>query len=256
MPEQPSTDASRQRRAVRRPPPLGLAGPSAVAARLRRLVSGAASLSVPVLIRGEPGVGRREVARFMHDLSPRSRGPFAVIDCGSLDEGAARLALLGTGDGLAPAATERARGGSLLLHEVGGLAAPARALLLGLFRDGLVASGPDDEGVRVLSTTRRDLSRACEHGLFRVDLLHRLAAVTITLPPLRERAEDLPTLARRCLSDAERGSRGLAPDALDLLTRHGFPGNLAELRKVLASASALATDGVVRAHHLPALRAR
>lgn len=233
--------------------PIALRGGSPAVGELRRLLRRAAALEMPTLVEGEPGVGKREMARFLHARSPRAAGPFIAVSCPALRDGDAHAALLGTPDGLVPAALERSRGGTLVLEEVTELPPRGQAVLVGFLRDGLLlrAAGPAvDVDVRIVSTSRLDVAREARRGRFRVDLHHRLAAVVARVPPLRERREDLPALAAACLTVSAGPGRQISRAALAALQRRAWPGNVRELRHVLEHASVRATDGVVRPEHL------
>ena len=246
----------------------------AVLERLDRVIDSDAS----VLILGESGTGKELVARAVHWNGPRKAGPFLGINCAALPEALLESELFGhvrgafTGadrdkQGLLLAAT----GGTLFLDELGELSLPLQAKLLRVLQErevrplGSQKSLPLD--IRLVAATHRDLERAMAEGKFREDLYYRMAVVTVPLPPLRERPEDLPALCEKILQRLahEAGKRPpeLGQDALRRLSAHPFPGNVRELENVLTRAFVLAAGPKIRAEELdlggkraPAPRAR
>lgn len=188
------------------------------------LVERVAGSALPVLFEGEPGVGKRHLARALHDRSRRAGGPFVVVRAAALDP--AMLA-----DALA-----RARGGSLLLTDLDALSEPLQARLLHAF-------DADTEDIRWLASTRLDLRR---RGVVRDELVQRLGAFPVYVPPLRERREDVPLLMRRFLDDHARalGRRpaGVTERANNALLDHDYPGNVRELWGRVARATVLVGD--------------
>jgi DNA-binding NtrC family response regulator len=197
-----------------------------------------------VLVQGETGTGKEGVARALHETSARRKGPFVAVDCGALPEGLVESELFGhvkgafTGALAARAgAFARARGGTLFLDELAGIAPAVQARLLRVLEERRVRPvGGDAEqavDVRVVAASRVELSLAVAEGSFRSDLYYRLAVVTLTLPALRQRREDLALLVAELLR-----RRGFEPGAvrgpgLELLSGHDWPGNVRELRNVL-----------------------
>jgi len=227
-----------------------------------------AATQVSVLLEGETGTGKELTARALHELSGRS-GAFVAVNCGALPPSLVEAELFGHRRGAFTGATgERlglvrtADGGTLFLDEVGELPASSQAAFLRVLQEREVVpvgvDHPIDVDIRLCAATLRDLEALVESGRFRRDLYARLYGHTVVLPPLRQRRVDLGLLARRMLA-AIGGGRGvrIAPMALRAMLRHDWPLNIRELEKVLATAVALATDGVIEAMHLPpALRAR
>jgi len=203
-----------------------------------------ASSSCTVLLLGETGTGKELVAETIHRGSPRARGPFVVLDCAALPAsladseifGHVRGAFTGAVDGHA-GAFESADGGTLFLDDVGELPLDVQPKLLRTLtrpfiqRVGSSTVIPVD--VRVIAATHLDLAASVRNGRFREDLFHRLHVVPLTVPPLRERREDLPGLVEQFLGRHPRGSRILSEQAWAFLTRHDWPGNVRELRNVL-----------------------
>ena len=203
-----------------------------------------------MLIIGESGTGKELAARAIHDESNRAGGPFVAINCGAISENLIESELFGHEKGAFTGATERregafqrADGGTLFLDELGEMAAAAQVKMLRSLQSGGVrrVGGAKVEypDVRIVAATNRDLGAALNEGLFRADLFHRLTALTIALPPLRDRMEDLPALAgalcERIAPDARQPIR-LSAEALSLLRTHNWPGNVRELRNVLIRA--------------------
>src|SRR5208283_5691900 len=180
-------------------------GPSEAMQAVRQRVDRAAALNVPILILGESGTGKEVLARFIHNRSPWSGGPFVKVNCpaipGTLIEselfGYERGAFTGANNPK-PGRVEMAHRGTLFLDEIAELDAMLQAKLLQLLQDGqfsrIGAQGDTKVEVRVVCSTNRELHEEIEHGNFRSDLFYRIAAMTIHLPPLRERAVDLPVI--------------------------------------------------------------
>ena len=233
---------------------LGLVGRSTAMRVLRTDVRRFGALGAPVLIQGETGTGKELVARAIHDCSPRRRGPLVTINCGALSESLVQDALFGhergafTGAGGAHRGVfEQADGGTLFLDEIGELPPAQQAALLRVLDDGRVrrlgAERDAKVDVRVAAATNRDLREMGKNGDFRADLYHRLAALRISTPPLRDRPEDIASLAEHFLARMEKevGPRRLSADALRLLESCKWPGNARELRNVLYRAAALSS---------------
>ena len=221
----------------------------------------AARFDVPVLLLGETGVGKELAARFVHDHSARRDRPYVTVDCTTLPEALAESELFGHARGAYTGAMgtraglfEQAHGGTVFLDEVGELSLAVQAKLLRVLETGelrrLGEGSPKRVDVRVICATHRDLLADVSAGRMRMDLFYRVAGVDITLPPLRERREDIPLLAEHFLAQfRERSGEPmyLAPDAIDWLREQDFPGNLRELRQVVTRAAAQCGDGLVSA---------
>ncbi|MDP2306482.1 MAG: sigma-54 dependent transcriptional regulator [Pseudomonadota bacterium] len=224
------------------------------------------SAEAPVLLRGESGTGKGVLARFIHAHSPRAGGPFAVVNCPTLSEELLAAELFGHVRGAftgavkdAPGRVEAAEGGTLFLDEVGEISPSVQARLLRFLQDHQFERVGDvrtrTANVRILAATNRVLDAEVRAGRFREDLLYRLNVIELTLPPLRERREDIPRLASGYLAHFGRAQKRpalrFADDVLARLLAHEWPGNLRELRNAVERAVILATGNVVDARLLP-----
>jgi DNA-binding NtrC family response regulator len=211
----------------------------------------------PVLIKGEPGVGKTLIARAIHSSGERGAKPFVVVDCAAMPHALADSILFGHERGAVPGAVQRQRGklveaagGTLFLHEVGELPPGTQSKLFRAIEGGEVeplgAREPIKTDIRLISATSRDLVAATAAGRFREDLLYRLQASPIALPPLRDRPEDIPDLVRRFLlrfaAEEGRRARTISAEALDMLIALPWPGNVRQLENAIFRAMALA-DG-------------
>jgi len=236
------------------PAAQGLIGRSAAFQRMLELVSRVGPSQASVLLLGESGTGKELVAQAIHEASSRAASPLVVVDCASLPETLFESELFGhergafTGANTSkPGLVEAASGGTLFLDEVGDIPLPMQVKLLRLLESGTYRRvGSTDlrrTDVRVLSATHRDLKAMVADGRFREDLYYRLSTFPISLPPLRDRAGDIPLLAVALLARvAPQRRMALSAAALARLQQHPFPGNVRELRNVLERAALLA-DG-------------
>ncbi|MEQ8329841.1 MAG: sigma 54-interacting transcriptional regulator [Longimicrobiales bacterium] len=230
---------------------------------LGRRVAGADS---PLLIQGETGVGKERVARAVHHESRRAPGPFVAVNCGAIPEGLLESELFGHERGAFTGAArarrghfEMAHGGTLFLDEIGELPLHLQVKLLRVLEDRSVQRLGSEEPVRVdariLAATNRDLQAEVEAGRFRADLYYRLAVVSLTLPPLRDRTEDIPDLVEAHLDRLRgvvgRSIAGVSPEAMAALAAYRWPGNVRELLNVLERAALLATDATIGLADLP-----
>ena len=214
----------------------------------------AAPSTLPVLILVESGSGKEVAARAVHELSPRAGEAFVPVNCGAISPELAEAELFGhergafTGAvGSSPGAFGAADGGTLFLDEIGDLPLPLQVKLLRSLEAGEVkpvgSPRPRRIDVRIVCATHRDLKKLVRAGSFREDLYYRLAGLTVSLPPLRERREDIVPLADHFLAQEQDGvQRGFSADARARLLAHAWPGNARELRHVLQLAVIL-TDG-------------
>ncbi|MFW5741276.1 MAG: sigma 54-interacting transcriptional regulator [Myxococcota bacterium] len=253
-------------RPPREAPSEGIVIASPKTRQLHDMVKRLASSSIPVLLLGETGTGKEVFSRAIHELSPRRNGPMVCVNCGGIPSQLVESTLFGHTKGAFTGASQQAKGvfesadgGTALLDEIGELPLPAQAALLRVLetrRFCRVGSQADIEvDVRIIAATHRDLNAMADEGAFRRDLLFRLNAMTLRIPPLRERPEEIEPLAVRFLEQAS-GNHGAAvtsisPHALNLLRRHSWPGNVRELRNVIERAVVIAHGTVVQVDDLP-----
>jgi DNA-binding NtrC family response regulator len=221
---------------------------------------------INVLITGESGTGKELVARSVHALSRRARGPFVAFNCGALTEtlidnelfGHEKGAYTGAEDS-APGLIEMADGGTLFLDEIGEIPHAMQVKLLRVLQEKeLIRVGgrtPIPLDVRFVSATSKDLKSSVEDGTIRSDFFFRINVFTIQIPALNERREDIPLLAYHILNGIrQRGGRkvtAISQKAMALLTNYGFPGNVRELENLLERAAAVARDKTIRVSDLP-----
>jgi two-component system, NtrC family, response regulator AtoC len=233
--------------------------------RVFALARRAARSELPVLVLGETGTGKEVVACAIHESSPRAERAFRVVNCGALAASLMESALFGHEKGAFTGASqahaglfEQANGGTLFLDEVGELSPAAQVALLRVLETKtltrLGASGERKVDVRVVAATHRDLPTLCADGRFREDLLHRLNAVTLRLPPLRERREEVPIFVERFLRSRDLPGdcvRAIAPEALARLCAYHWPGNVRQLKNVVERAAVLAFGQAIEIEDLP-----
>jgi len=222
----------------------------------------AAQSAASLLIQGESGTGKELLARAIHRASPRRDKPFVAINCGAIPAELLESELFGhlkgafTGAGRDhPGLFLSAEGGTVFLDEIGDMPVQLQVKLLRVLQEGEVrpvgATETRKVDVRILSATHRNLEEAVASGEFREDLYYRLNVVSLTLPPLRERREDIPLLAQHFLSvltkKYQRRIRGFAPDALEMLAAADWPGNIRQLHNVLEQCVALCTTPTIPA---------
>jgi two-component system response regulator GlrR len=215
-----------------------------------------------VLIFGESGTGKELLARAIHEASPRSARPFVAVNCGAIPSDLLESELFGHARGAFTGAVQShkglfqaADGGTLFLDEIGDMPLPLQVKLLRVLQEGEVrpvgSTQPIPVDVRMISATHRDLDSQREQGLFREDLYYRLNVVSLNLPALADRREDIPLLAGHILQRlAERYRKpplSLAPDAMALLIAAPWPGNVRQLLNLLEQSVALATTPVIPA---------
>jgi DNA-binding NtrC family response regulator len=213
-----------------------------------------AETDLTVLIRGESGTGKELVAQALHEASARKAGPFVAVNCAAISRELVESELFGHEKGAFTGAEARragrfeaAHGGTIFLDEIGDMAPDTQAKVLRVLQERRferVGGGqPIEVDVRIVAATHRDLEKDVKADRFREDLYYRLKVVELQLPPLRERPEDLPTLAERFLAEVAgrlgRPQKRLSAEALGALVRHGWPGNVRELRNVIEQAAVL-----------------
>jgi DNA-binding NtrC family response regulator len=245
-------------------PRYQIVGSSASIQRVLRVIERVAPTEATVLVRGASGTGKELVARALHTNSPRRDRPLVTINCAALTETLLESELFGHEKGAFTGATqtkpglvEVAEGGTLFIDEIGEMAPGLQAKLLRVLEDGhfrRVGSTREQQAdVRVVAATNRDLTEAIAAGRFRDDLYYRLNVVTIDLPALRDRREDIPPLVEHFLATRQVGpvrSR-VEADAMKALVAYAWPGNVRELANVLERAQILAENHVIALEDLP-----
>jgi two-component system response regulator HydG len=234
-----------------------------VLALLRRV----ANSNAPVLILGETGTGKGLFARALHKESRRAAGPFVVLNCAAIPEALLESELFGHVKGAFTGATqdrsglfEQAHRGTLFLDEIAELSLPLQAKLLRALETGLVrpvgANSERQVDARIVAATHRSLRQRAAQGAFREDLLYRLDVVSLELPPLRQRTEDLPKLIVRFTQAAELRNPGslplrFSPEVMDALLGYSWPGNVRELEHVIERLTLLCPNGLATLNDLP-----
>jgi len=220
-----------------------------------------------VLVTGESGTGKELIAQLIHAESPRARDPFVPINCGAIPEALLESELFGHARGAFTGATdqrsglfEEANGGTLFLDEIGEIPPPLQVKLLRALQEGEVRrvgdNNPRPVDVRVIAATSRDLERDVTEGRFRSDLFYRINVVRVQLPPLRDRRDDIPLLARHFVERFNHklglSVSGFTAAAMKALTEYAWPGNVRELENVIERAVIMAEGPRVDVDHLPA----
>jgi DNA-binding NtrC family response regulator len=238
-------------------------GPSDVVARLVSEVNRVAESDFTVIIIGETGSGKEVVARAIHETSPRSKEPFIPVDCGAIPETLLESELFGHERGAftgaevqKPGKFEVAQGGTLFLDEISNMPLSSQAKVLRVLQEKKVyrvgGTKAIQVDVRLLVASNQDLHELALSGAFRRDLFYRLNEFTITIPPLRERKEDIPYLAKRFLDNANlelnKQVKGFSETALNTLFAYNWPGNVRQLRSIIRRAALLADDLITEKH--------
>ncbi|RMG74788.1 MAG: sigma-54-dependent Fis family transcriptional regulator [Nitrospirae bacterium] len=235
----------------------GIVGQSASMKQVIDTVKKVSPTNATVLILGESGTGKELIARAIHYNSPRKKAPFTALNCASIPENLLESELFGYEPGAFTGAStrkkgliEETQGGTLFLDEIGDMPISLQAKLLRVLQDGEIRrlGGKDSfrVDIRIIAATNRDLEEMIKEGTFREDLYYRLRVVTIKIPPLRERREDIPLLCEHFLKkyNQEFGKRlkGISEEALKALTDYSWPGNIRQLQSVIERAVIL-SDG-------------
>ena len=248
-------------------PAGGIVGQSPAFKAMMDIVRQAAPSSATILVLGESGTGKELVARAIHDLSPRSSGPFVPINCAAIPESILESELFGYERGAFTGAVarkegrfERAQRGTLFLDEVGEMSPSVQVKLLRVIQEGeierLGGTRPIPVDVRLVAATNKDLAQEVREGRFREDLYYRLDVVKIGLPPLRERQGDVPLLANHFLrtfcKKNGKAIAGFTAAALDAMEAYSWPGNVRELENAIERAVVLSRGDTVDLPDLPA----
>jgi transcriptional regulator with PAS, ATPase and Fis domain len=254
------------RSASARPSAEGLVGKAPAFNAALSAVQRVAPSMLPVLLLGESGTGKELFARAVHEASPRSHGPFVVVDCSGLTETLFESELFGHERGAftganarKPGLVETAKGGTMFLDEMGDVPLSMQVKLLRLIESGTFrrvgANETQQSDFRLVAATHKPLQQMVADGRFRQDLYYRISAFPIHLAPLRERLADIPLLVHSFLQRGATPQKRVvvAPAAMAALQAYDWPGNIRELRNVLDRARLFADDGMVRVEHLPEL---
>ncbi len=222
--------------------------------------------SSTVLIEGESGTGKELFARAIHNLSPRRNKPLVVINCAALPDTLLESELFGYKAGAftdakkdKPGRFALAKGGTIFLDEIGDISPALQVRLLRILQEktyeplGSLKTVKAD--VRIITATNRDLATLVKEGKFRQDLYYRINVVRLVLPPLRERKEDIPLLIEHFITHFnrlnERNIKGVSPDALAIMMKHNYPGNIRELENIVEHAFVLCKGDIIEPQHLP-----
>lgn len=237
-----------------------LGGTAQSMARFLELLERVARSTATVLLFGESGTGKEKAARILHDASPRAKGPFVVVDCGSTQPTLLESELFGHVKGSFTHAMkdkkgliEEADGGTLFLDEIGNISPDMQTRLLRFLQEGTIRRVGDNTertvSCRVIAATNADLPQMVAHGDFREDLYYRLKVVTLTIPPLRERKEDIPLLVTGFLDELcsaqNRPLPSIEKEAMDRINGHVWPGNVRELKNTIEAALVFCGDDII-----------
>jgi len=239
--------------------PQPLVGRSAAMQDVYRVMARLMNTDLTVMISGESGTGKELVAQALHDYGKRKGGPFVAVNMAAIPRDLIESELFGHEKGSFTGATARAsgkfelaRGGTLFLDEIGDMPADAQTRLLRVLQEGeftaVGAAGAKKTDVRIIAATHQDLRVLIREGLFREDLYYRLNVAPIRLPPVRERLEDVPDLARTFLRDAATDGlprKTMSKSAMEALKAHSWPGNVRELQNLVKRLAVLCPDDLI-----------
>lgn len=244
----------------------GMIGASATMRQVFNMIQNVAESDAPVLILGESGTGKELAARAIHEQSNRKDKPYVQVNCAALNESILESELFGHVKGAFTGAYqdrqgrfEAANGGDIFLDEIGDLPQSIQVKLLRVLEEKVIERVGDNHSipvdVRIITATNRDLKKLVEDGSFRGDFYYRINVLPITLPSLRDRAEDIPLLAESFFHHIQLKSskqiNSIGPEALKKLAHYIWPGNVRELKSALEYAFVTCTDGIIRPEHLP-----
>ncbi|HRR42888.1 MAG TPA: sigma-54 dependent transcriptional regulator, partial [Syntrophales bacterium] len=243
-----------------------LTGESRAIMDLKETISIVAPTNAWILIMGENGTGKELVARSIHKQSKRARKPFVEVNCAAIPEDLIESELFGHEKGAFTGATSAKKGkfdlaneGTLFLDEVADMSLKAQAKILRILQEKkferVGGTKVIDTDVRVVAATNKDLEREMEAGRFRQDLYYRLHVIPLTVPPLRERKDDIPLLVRRFLKEfsLKEGveDKEITEEALNRLMQHDWPGNVRELKNIIERLVIMTSDSVIRSEDIP-----
>jgi len=240
-------------------------GRSPAMSRVFDLVPIVAESDSTVLIEGESGTGKELVARAVHELSSRRDRPLVVVNCGSIPDTLLESELFGHKAGSftdarhdKPGRFVLADGGTILLDEIGDVSPALQVRLLRVLQERVVeplgGTRPEPVDVRVIAATNKNVSQLVELGKFRKDLYYRINVVKVSIPPLRDRCDDIPLLVDHFIQKSNNNGReieGVSPEVMEILLAHNYPGNVRELQNILEHAAVLCPKGVIKPEHLP-----
>jgi PAS domain S-box-containing protein len=244
----------------------GLVGMSLSMQHVFDLIRNAAPSDAPVILFGESGTGKELAAKAIHDLGQRKRKPFVKVNCASLSESLLESELFGHVKGAFTGAYknregrfEAAQGGDIFLDEIGDLPGSTQVKLLRVLEEKVVERVGDNlplpVDVRIISATNRNLKQLVDAGTFRHDLFFRINVIPIILPPLRDRAEDIPLLSESFLERMKlktgKNIQGVSAEAMEFLMVYAWPGNVRELRSAFEYAFVTCQEAFIQPHHLP-----
>ena len=244
----------------------GILGSSASIQKIFSLIDSATQSDASVIIFGESGTGKELVAEAIHETGARRGKPFVKVNCAALNESLLESELFGHVKGAFTGAYrtrkgrfEAARGGDIFLDEIGDLPLSIQVKLLRVLEEMVIErvgeNTPIQVDVRIVSATNKDLEGLVEKGLFREDLFYRINVIPISVPPLRERVEDIPLLAetffRRVRMKSGKDIQGISGEAMKKLVDYHWPGNVRELKSAFEYAFVSCQDSIIQPHHLP-----
>lgn len=244
----------------------GMLGASRDMQNVINLIKNATQSDAPVIVFGESGTGKELVARAIHETGPRRKKPFLKVNCAALNESLLESELFGHVKGAFTGAYrtrtgrfENAHGGDIFLDEIGDLPLGTQVKLLRVLEEKVIERVGENKpiyiDVRIISATNKDIKRLVEKGSFREDLFYRINVIPITVPPLRGRKEDIPTLAESFLRKIrmKSGKRilGISKEVMAMLVEYPWPGNVRELKGALEYAFVSCHNDRIQPHHLP-----